>query len=261
MPRPTPRSRGQWPTRAIICICIWAMIPITTNRRYSSGSPRSPCARSARPWSRRRCFRGFSRSDASFSRPGLAGAFTAFTSAGSPAWRSPPAIFFRGSSTFRLDSGLTFGILLSFCAYLSAARKWAPPVFFLGIGIAVLSKGPPGLLPLFVVPLHAGFDADRGVWNREQIIRWAAWSPLLLLPFSWWLYLFLADGMRPFHALFDDLIRAKTNRLPPWKSFWLNYIQLAFFKYYWMWLPFALLGGWMAVKEIRRPPVDGSLRA
>jgi len=170
-------------------------------------------------------------------------------------------IFFRGSSTFRLDSGLTFGILLSFCAYLSAARKWAPPVFFLGIGIAVLSKGPPGLLPLFVVPLHAGFDADRGVWNREQIIRWAAWSPLLLLPFSWWLYLFLADGMRPFHALFDDLIRAKTNRLPPWKSFWLNYIQLAFFKYYWMWLPFALLGGWMAVKEIRRPPVDGSLRA
>src|SRR5581483_10983060 len=49
--------------------------------------------------------------------------------------------------------------------------------------------------------------------------------------------------------------------LPPWKSFWLNYIQLAFFKYYWMWLPFALLGGWMAVKEIRRPPVDGSLRA
>lgn len=170
-------------------------------------------------------------------------------------------IFFRGSATFRLDSALTFGILLSFCAYLSAAKKWAPPVFFLGIAIGILSKGPPALLPLLVVPFHAYFDSDRATWNKPQILRWAAWSPLLLLPFCWWLYLLLADGTQPFDILFDDLVRAKVKQISGIESFWINYIQLAFLKYYWPWLPFALWGGWILIKEFRRPEPSTNRRA
>ena len=170
-------------------------------------------------------------------------------------------IFFRGSATFRLDSALTFGILLSFCAYLSAPKKWAPPVFFLGIAIGILSKGPPALLPLLVVPFHAFFDSERAAWSKQQIRRWAAWSPLLLLPFFWWLYLLIVDGTQPFDILFDDLVRGKTKSISGIKSFWINYIQLAFLKYYWPWLPFALWGGWILIKELRYPEPGANRRA
>jgi 4-amino-4-deoxy-L-arabinose transferase-like glycosyltransferase len=160
-------------------------------------------------------------------------------------------IFFRGSATFRLDSAMTFGILLALYAYLSSPKKWAPPVFYLGVAIALLSKGPPGLLPLFIAPVHAFFSSPTG-WRTKGNIRWVAWSVLLLLPLSWWLYLFLTEGGHPFHVLFTDLMRSNLGIASRLHAFWTNYILLAFLSYYWPWLPFAVIGTWLIVTEVPR---------
>jgi 4-amino-4-deoxy-L-arabinose transferase-like glycosyltransferase len=164
-------------------------------------------------------------------------------------------IFFRGSGTFRLDSAMTFGILLALYGYFASPKKWAPPVFYLGLGIAVLSKGPPGLLPLLIAPVHAFFSSPTGCPSKRDI-RWVAWSALLLLPLSWWLHLLLSGGTHPFNVLFDDLMRSNIGIASRFHAFWTNYIMLAFLNYYWPWLPFAVFGAWLVVGELRNPPKD-----
>ena len=169
-------------------------------------------------------------------------------------------IFCRGSSTFRLDSALTFGILLALYGYLSSPRQWAPPLFYLSVGGAVLSKGPPGLLPLMIAPVHAYFSSWPG-GRSKMAIRWMAWAPLLVLPALWWVYLFLTGGAYPLTVLFDDLMRSKLGGDSRLHAFWTNYIVLAFLNYYWPWLPFALLGAWIVVSEICRSEIAGEQRA
>jgi len=168
-------------------------------------------------------------------------------------------IFFRGSGTFRLDSGLTFGILLAIYGYFSSSKRWGPPVFFLGVATAVLSKGLPGVLPLLIVPAHAFFSSRSDLPSRRG--AWMAWSPLLLIPLSWWIYLLLADGAQPFHVLIDDLMKRNPGAPSRLHAFWRNYIELAFLNYYWPWLPFALFGTWIVVSELRRPEKESGRRA
>ena len=158
-------------------------------------------------------------------------------------------VFFRSSATFRLDSALTFGILLALYGYFSSPKNWGPPLFYLGICIAVLSKGPPGILPLFLAPAHAFFSSrDDTAWS--QVARWLAWSPLLLLPLCWWLYLLFTDGTEPISMLLDDLMRSKAETSSRFQAFFSNYILLAFSAYYWPWLPFAVVGAWLVVKQL-----------
>ena len=168
-------------------------------------------------------------------------------------------IFFRGTGTFRLDSGLTFGILLAIYGYFSSAKNWGLPVFFLGVAIAILSKGLPGVLPLLVVPAHAFFSSR--VRSSSPCAAWIAWSPLLLIPLSWWIYLLWADGAQPFHALIDDLMKSNIGAPSMLHAFWRNYIELAFLNYYWPWLPFALFGTWLVVSELRDPEIESGRRA
>ena len=168
-------------------------------------------------------------------------------------------IFFRGTGTFRLDSGLTFGILLAIYGYFSSSKNWGSPVFFLGVAIAILSKGLPGVLPLLVVPAHAFFSSRVG--SSSPRAAWIAWSPLLLIPLSWWVYLLWADGAQPFHVLIDDLMKSNMGAPSRLHAFWRNYIELAFLNYYWPWLPFALFGTWLVVSELRDPEKESGRRA
>jgi 4-amino-4-deoxy-L-arabinose transferase-like glycosyltransferase len=168
-------------------------------------------------------------------------------------------IFFRGTGTFRLDSGLTFGILLAIYGYFSSSKNWGSPVFFLGVAIAILSKGLPGVLPLLVVPAHAFFSSRVG--SSSPRAAWIAWSPLLLIPLSWWIYLLWADGAQPFHVLIDDLMKSNMGAPSRLHAFWRNYIELAFLNYYWPWLPFALFGTWLVVGELRDPEKESGRRA
>jgi 4-amino-4-deoxy-L-arabinose transferase-like glycosyltransferase len=168
-------------------------------------------------------------------------------------------LFFRGSATFRLDPALTFGILLALYGYFKGERKWGPAVFYLGVSIAVLAKGPPGLLPLLIAPVHAVFSAPNGSWPK-QAVRWIAWSPLLLLPLSWWVYLFLTDGMSPFAALYRDLVRTKGGIKPSFAGLWTVYVR-GFLETYWPWLPLALAGAWLFAREALSPLRERHRRA
>jgi 4-amino-4-deoxy-L-arabinose transferase-like glycosyltransferase len=169
-------------------------------------------------------------------------------------------IFVRGSATFRLDSALTFGILLALAAYLSSPKAWATPIFYLGVGVAVLSKGPPGLLPLLVAPIHAWFTADSSAAPKRWRV-WLAWAPLLLIPLGWWVYLLTSDGLHPFKVLFDDLLRTKPEAHSRLYGFWMNYVGLAFLSYYWPWLPFALVGARQSLKDLIKSPVNKNARS
>jgi 4-amino-4-deoxy-L-arabinose transferase-like glycosyltransferase len=57
--------------------------------------------------------------------------------------------FVRNSATLRMDSGLTFGVLLAMLGYFRAEKSWGPPVFFAGIGLAVLAKSVPDFCRFF----------------------------------------------------------------------------------------------------------------
>ena len=167
-------------------------------------------------------------------------------------------IFLSPSITFRLDSALTFGILLSIAGYLNGERRWGPPVFYIGIAVGVLAKGPPGVLPLFLAPLHAGLSGSP-VPLMQRLMRWLLWSPLLLVPLAWYGYLFLTEGYLPFTILFNDLMRTsvESNRI---HEFWRAYVvQLT--GTYWPWLPFALAGSWFTFRVALDPKQQRSERA
>ena len=115
--------------------------------------------------------------------------------------------FVRNSATLRMDSGLTFGVLLAMLGYFRAEKSWGPPVFFAGIGLAVLAKSVPGFLPLFLAPLHAIFAGRFHLPWEKPARRWLYWSPLVLLPLLWWGYLVSQYGGRfVFSAYRDDFL-------------------------------------------------------
>jgi 4-amino-4-deoxy-L-arabinose transferase-like glycosyltransferase len=65
--------------------------------------------------------------------------------------------FVRNTAKLRMDSALTFGVLLAMLAYFHGDKPWEPPLFYGGLAVSVLAKSLPGFLPLFLVPLHALF--------------------------------------------------------------------------------------------------------
>jgi len=167
-------------------------------------------------------------------------------------------LFMHSSITFRLDSMMIFGILLSFIAYFSE-KKWGPPVFYLGVTIAVLAKGPAGLLPLIVAPLHAYLYGDRSTWAKNNF-RWLVWSPLLLVPLSWWVYLFWHEGTRPLNMIYNELFRTRGGMKSTFTSFWKIYF-LEFSMTYWPWLPFAWIGAWTASRSLLNLESDRQTRS
>src|SRR5580765_6223539 len=48
--------------------------------------------------------------------------------------------FVRGTTTLRMDSALTFGVLLAMLAYFRGEKSWGPPLFYGGVAVAVLAK-------------------------------------------------------------------------------------------------------------------------
>jgi len=87
-------------------------------------------------------------------------------------------VFLENTTTMRLDTILLAGLLMSFVAVFATEGAWRPWVFYLGILLGTLGKGPPGLMPLALAPL---------LWERPYRIRWS-WvvAALLLLPIPLW---------------------------------------------------------------------------
>src|SRR4029078_4586353 len=122
--------------------------------------------------------------------------------------------FVRNTATLRMDSALTFGVLLAMLGYYRAEKSWGPPVFFAGIGLAVLAKSVPGFLPLFLAPLHAIFAGRFHLPWKKPARRWLYWSPLVLLPLLWWGYLVSQYGGGWFSAYREDFLSIDAGQSP-----------------------------------------------
>ena len=168
-------------------------------------------------------------------------------------------IFVSPSTTFRLDSALVFAITLSMVAYLKGEQKWGPPIFYIGIIIGVLTKGPPGILPLVLAPLHALLSGST-LPIKKRLLRWLVWSPLLFIPLAWWGYLIWKDGFLPVTVLMGDMVRSKASGLPRFRAIWNVYV-LGFLFDYWPWLPFTLVGGWLVYRDAFRVKLTAGERA
>jgi len=181
------------------------------------------------------------------------------------AWISALALatnytFFRNTTTLRMDSGLTFGVLLALAGYLRGERRWGPPLFYGGIAVAVLAKSIAGFLPLFLAPFHAILARQFYSPWRKQSLRWLCWSPLLLVPLAWWGYLSMHYGTEVFSSIvadFQETSHANVSRL---YEFFEIYV-FGFGMSYILWLPFALVGIRMALRGAFDSKTEAGKRA
>ncbi|MGR8948348.1 MAG: ArnT family glycosyltransferase [Gammaproteobacteria bacterium] len=152
--------------------------------------------------------------------------------------------FIQFSATLRMDSMLMFGGLLAVYAWLCRERAWASPAIFIGIAIGVLSKGPLGFAPVVLIALHC--------WWFEiaitEAIRWR-WSILLAPIAMWYGYLFHLHGSAPFVQLGADL--AKPAAAGPNQAIvdTFNEYVLKPARRYLPWLPFMVVGAYMAARD------------
>jgi 4-amino-4-deoxy-L-arabinose transferase-like glycosyltransferase len=181
------------------------------------------------------------------------------------AWISALALatnytFFRNTTTLRMDSGLTFGVLLALAGYLRGERRWGPPLFYGGIAVAVLAKSIAGFLPLFLAPLHAILARQFYLPWRKQSLRWLCWSPLLFIPLAWWGYLSMHYGTAVFSSIVADFQESSQAGVSRLYEFMEIYV-FGFGMSYILWLPFALIGIRMALRAAFDSKTEAGQRA
>lgn len=145
--------------------------------------------------------------------------------------------FHQFSTAFRMDSLLTFGMLLSVLAYLYPRRAWSGAGFFGGAAFATLSKGPLGLAPLLILPMHS-LLARRPL----PVKKWLPWTLLLLLPAAWYGCLYVLHGSLPFTELGADVVRGHERSLVENATAAMNEYLFKPARRFWPWLPFMVAG-------------------
>jgi len=160
--------------------------------------------------------------------------------------------------TFRTDTALVAGILVSMVALAEPRGWWRPLAFYGGVTLATLSKGLPGLLPLGLAVVLGLLD---GRFARPWSRAWVGWS-VLLLPIPAWfvgieIWLSNAVGQEILH----DMI------VGPRRDVWdvvtgsLDHVLWRPLERTPYWAPFAVLGAWVAWREWRSPVTSRTQRA
>ena len=157
--------------------------------------------------------------------------------------------FLRSATTLRMDSALTFGVLLAMVGYFRGERSWGPPLFYGGIAVGILAKSLPGFLPLFLAPFHALLAGNLELPWKRQARRWLCWSPLLLLPLAWWGYLAVQYGGEVFSIYLQDFLSpdGQPAGIRQVYRFFDVYI-FGFGKKYLPWTFFTMIGLWTTLR-------------
>ena len=176
------------------------------------------------------------------------------------AWLSALAVltnstFVQFTATMRMDSLMMFGFLLSLNGWFYRTAWWSPIALFSGITIAVLSKGPLGFAAIPLILLHAFLLRTPVLAKRD----W--WWALLLLPILMWFgTLFVFHGFRPFSEFGVDTLRVSTMpHLNAWQSIFDEYLVKPA-RRYWPWIPFMLVGIFIACRGIFDRTLDHDSR-
>lgn len=153
--------------------------------------------------------------------------------------------FIQFSATLRMDSTLMLGGLISIFAWLRRDLKYSSALFFGGLTVGVLSKGPLGFAPILIVGLHWLCTADRTLPR----LNWH-WSWLLMPIFLWYGYLYHLHGASPFQELSADLSKpaSAVNNIHDGQtvSAIVEEYLIKPARRFWPWLPFMLMGLVMA---------------
>jgi 4-amino-4-deoxy-L-arabinose transferase-like glycosyltransferase len=151
------------------------------------------------------------------------------------------------ATTFRHESALLFGTLLSLWAYLFVRGAWRPALFYAGVVLAVLAKGPPGLLPLALAPLHAWWSGRLSAPWRASARGWLAWSALLLLPVLWYAEQYRQLGSPMVDQLVVDAALDWVDAVDRAGEVLNHYLLRPFLR----WLPFSLFMVWGVARAAR----------
>lgn len=145
--------------------------------------------------------------------------------------------FIQFSTTLRMDSALLCGLLMVLAGWLSRPAGWAAPLFFGGMTLGLLAKGP---LVLFGLPLCALWSL-LAAQPRASALDWR-WSVLLLPALAWFGFVFSEHGLQQVRDLSADLYRPDPDSsLSFWAGYYAEYIRRPAIRF-WPWLPFMLLG-------------------
>jgi 4-amino-4-deoxy-L-arabinose transferase-like glycosyltransferase len=162
--------------------------------------------------------------------------------------------FIQFSTTLRMDSALLCGLLMVLAGWLSRPAAWSSPLFFGGITIGLLAKGP---LVLFALPLCALWSMLAGQPHR-LVLDWR-WSILLMPALAWLGFVFAEHGMQQVSDLSADLYRPDPNSgQSAWASYYAEYIRRPALRF-WPWLPFMLAG--LVLAGLASGRVDPARRA
>jgi 4-amino-4-deoxy-L-arabinose transferase-like glycosyltransferase len=155
--------------------------------------------------------------------------------------------FIQFSTTLRMDPLVLTGILLALLGWLDPESRRGSAFVFAGITIAILAKGPIGLLAIGLMAIHWLLVPE----TRRSPINYS-WSMLLALPLAWYGYLALEHGASALFSVSNDFMRASANPdLNFAQSTWLEY-GVKPFRRYWPWLPFMLVGLLMPMWHLYR---------
>lgn len=162
--------------------------------------------------------------------------------------------FIKDSATLRLDSPLTAFLLGAWLAAFAACDRRPRLHLLAGLctGLAVLTKGPIGLLGLAPYPFllwqHRGRPGEPAWWRSGQV--WAGGTIAFALPALWYAAMVARHGADFLRVAFvsEQLERVLRNFGEENRFAYLRMMAI----YYWPWLPFVAVGIVLYVKEVRR---------
>lgn len=156
----------------------------------------------------------------------------------------------KNAATFRLDTALLVGVLTSALALVAPRGAWRPPVFYGGVVLAVMAKGPVGLLALGLGALwwlSGGRERD-----PAAVREWLRWSVLLLVPVIWYAWVHREIGTWATEALVADLGRSElVDDQARWASGLETYLGDPLVRFL-PFTPFVVWGVWRAATAARR---------
>ena len=170
--------------------------------------------------------------------------------------------FARNTTTLRMDSAVTFGVLLALAGYFRGEKWWGPPLLYAGVALGVLAKSLPGFLPLFLAGFHALLENNLHAPWKKQSRRWFYWAPLLLLPIAWWGYLALRYGPEVFVIYRNDFLspdRQPTDIRHLYLFFKIYFVEFAVT--YFPWIIFTALGVGKLLRTLRDSNAERRRRA